>query len=139
MDTTQAAMIESIRSGPRPTGSFRLPRLVHARVEDAMHPGVVSVSPETPLPEAARVLSGGHIHCLIVPRTPDHNAHHRWGLITALDLVRAAADGAGRSFDERSAGELATDAPPTVSSDDGLDRAAQLMAGQGSRRWTSPA
>jgi len=129
MNSNQAATIESIRSGPR-IGSFRLPRLAHARVEDAMHPGLISVSPETPLREVARVLSSHHIHCLVVTGPAERGEAPHCGLISAANLVRAAGDGARGSFEERTAAELAVGTPPTVSSADHLQRAVELMAEQ---------
>jgi CBS domain-containing protein len=115
-------------AGEAAAGSFRLPRLVHARVEDAMHPGVISVAPETPLREVARALSKHHIHCLIVARTDGPGERARWGLISSLELVRAAlADGA-EGFEARTAGELALDDAPAVSTSDPLEHAAELMA-----------
>ena len=104
-------------------GSFRLSRAAHARVEDAMHPGVISCSPETPVREVARIISTRHIHCLVVPSVAEPGAPAAWGLISGLDLVASAAD----DVEERTAGELAATEPVTVSSDDRLDRAARLM------------
>lgn len=104
-------------------GSFRLPRAPHARVEDAMHPGVISCSPETPLQEVARIISTKHIHCIVVPSVAERGVSPTWGVISGLNLVGAAAE----AFEERIAGDLAAAEPVTVSTDDPLDRAAQLM------------
>lgn len=106
-----------------PAGSFRLPRAAHARVDDAMHPGVFSCSPETPLREVARIISTKHIHCLVVESVAERGAPPTWALISGLDLVAAAAD----DLEERTAGEVAATEPVTVGTDDPLDRAAQLM------------
>jgi CBS domain-containing protein len=105
------------------SGSFRLPRAAHARVEDAMHPGVISCSPDTPLRDVARTMSTKHIHCLVVPHVAARGAPPAWGLISGLDLVARAVGDA----DERTAGEIAATEPVTVSSDDRLDVAARLM------------
>jgi CBS domain-containing protein len=118
---------ESIRSDPRPPGSFRLPRLEHARVEDAMRPGVISVPSETPLRDVARMLSTRHIHCLVVTDSADLEAATTWGLISSFDLVLATVEGGAESFEERAAGELAGATPPVVIGSDSLDRAVQLM------------
>ena len=76
-------------------GSFRLPSTAHARVEDAMHPGVISCSPETPLRDVARIISTKHIHCVVVASTAEHGAPPAWSLISALDLVGAMTDAFG--------------------------------------------
>jgi CBS domain-containing protein len=78
------------------------------------------------------MLSSHHIHCLVVTSPSEHGAVPPWGLISAADLVRAASDGAGGSFEERTAAELEVGTPPTVSSADHLEYAAKLMAEQ----WT---
>ena len=93
-----------------------------------MHPGLISVSPETSLRDLARVLSSRHIHCAVVTSAAERGEVPHWGLISAADLVLAASDGAGVSFEERTAAELAIGTPPTVSSSDQLERAAELMA-----------
>ena len=111
-------------------GSFRLPRLEHASVEDAMHRGVMSVPAETPLRDVARALSGDHIHCLIVTGMTNDGARPRWGFVTALDLMRAA-EGSPAAFQQRTARDIATSLPPAVSGTERLDHAAQLMAHHG--------
>ncbi len=88
-----------------------------------MHPGVISCSPETPLREVAHIVSTKHIHCLVVTSITEHGAPPTWALISGLDLVGAAVD----AFEELTAGELAATEPVTVSTNDPLDRAAQLM------------
>lgn len=102
-------------------GSFRTPRVTHARVDDVMHPGVITCAPETPLRDVARTFASKHIHCLVVPGPAETGARPTWSLVTGLDLMAAAAD------EERTAGDIATE-PVTVSSEDRLDHAAQLMA-----------
>lgn len=104
-------------------GSFRMPRLAHASVEDAMHPGVISCSPDTPLREVARIISNKHIHCLVVTSAVERGAPPTWGLISGLDIVGAATG----TFEERTAADVAATEPVTVSTDDPLDRAVQLM------------
>jgi CBS domain-containing protein len=101
-------------------GSFRSPRMAHARVRDAMHPGVITVPQQTPLREVARVLASKHIHCLLVDGRAELGARPRWSLVSAMDLLRARASADERSFEDR-----------TVSSNDELERAARVMAEQG--------
>ncbi len=106
------------------SGSFRAPRLEHARVEDAMHPGVVSCLPETPLRDVARILATRHIHCLVVTGGGEPGTQATWGVISGLDIAGAAAEA---GFEERTAGEIAATEPVRVKLDDPLARAAQLM------------
>jgi len=104
-------------------GSFRLPRMSHAQVQDAMRPGVISCGPETPLREVAGTMATKHIHSLVVTKIARFGSSPTWGMISALDLVAAAGEG----LDERTAGEIAATEPVTVSGDDTLEHAAQLM------------
>lgn len=101
-------------------GSFRLPTTPHARVEDAMHPGVITCVAETPVREVARQMSAKHVHSIVVSGAGPGGA---WGVITALDLLHAAADGG----EERTAADLAATELVTVRADEALERAAQLM------------
>jgi CBS domain-containing protein len=113
MSSTDAGPIESTPSRLHAVGSFRLPCLAHARVDDAMRPGVISVAPDTPLRELARVLSTRHIHCLVVTNPSGENAAPRWGLISSFDLVLATLNDAADSFENRTASELGSATPPT--------------------------
>jgi CBS domain-containing protein len=106
-------------------GSFRLPRMTHAQVADAMRPGVITCAPETPLSEVARIMASKHIHCLVVARKAGHDEPPAWRMISSLDLVAAAADS---SAQRTSAGDAAAGEPVTVSTNDRLTWAAQLMA-----------
>jgi len=105
------------------TGSHRAPRLEHARVADAMHPGVMSCPPETSVRDVARAMAAHHVHCIVVvgyeERVP------AWHVLSDIDLVQAIAAG---QADDRTAGEIAATETLTVPSDEPLDRAAQLMA-----------
>lgn len=101
-------------------GSFRMPNAAHARVEDAMHPGVITCSADTPLREVARMMATKHIHCIVVSGA---GASGTWGVIAGLDLIGAAAEG----IEERTAGDIAASELITVRADDPLERAAQLM------------
>ena len=61
-------------------------------VADVMHRGVVTCSPTTSLVTVARKMAAHRIHCVVV-RENDTDAV--WGVVSALDLVAAAALGAG--------------------------------------------
>ncbi|HXW58839.1 MAG TPA: CBS domain-containing protein [Solirubrobacteraceae bacterium] len=90
-----------------------------------MRPGVIGVSPETPLREVARTLASKHIHCVVVNDDGEVGAQRSHAMISALDLLSAAAN---EAFEDRTAADLAVDEPPTVSTDDHLERAVKLMA-----------
>jgi CBS domain-containing protein len=111
------------QSSATSTGSFRLPRASHARVADAMHPGVVTCSPDTPLRDVARTMATRHIHAVVVSTVPDYSTPATWSVLSSLDLVAGVLD----RGEELSAGDVAASETICVSTDDSLDRAAQLM------------
>jgi CBS domain-containing protein len=97
------------------------PALSHVRVHEAMHPGIISVRPETTLRAVAKVMAEHKVHAVAVSAA---GAGDRpLGIVSALDVVRAAALDA-----DRSAGELAATEVLMISSGERLDHAAQLMA-----------
>jgi CBS domain-containing protein len=105
------------------------PRYDEAKVEDAMHAGVLTCPPETPLWTVARMMASYSVHAIVVTDIdaegdPDERA---WGIVTALDLVRARVAGE----DEPSAGGVASTGVVAVSAGDPLASAAQLMAEHG--------
>ena len=58
------------------------PAFADAKVYDAMRVGVVTCRPGTSLADAARIMTGYQIHCLIVA-DPEAGAHARsWGWST---------------------------------------------------------
>lgn len=86
-----------------------------------MHAGIICVSPETPLPALARVMAERRVHAVAISSAADGG--RPTGIVSALDVVAAAANEDGRT-----AGELAATELLTVSSLERLDHAAQLMA-----------
>lgn len=103
------------------TGSYLTPHFEQARVYDAMRKGIFTCPPDTSLREVARTMATYHIHSVVVT---DLEGEQPWGLLTAIDLVRAAGPG----FPDREAGECAATEVVSVLSDDSLPHAAQLMA-----------
>ena len=98
-------------------------RFQDAKVYDAMRVGVVTCTPDTSLQDAARMMSGYEIHCLIVA-DPEVGRHAgAWRVVDALDVARAEADGHAQSV-----GEIASDAAVTIDSNAPLAAAARLMA-----------
>lgn len=100
-----------------------------ANVEDAMHPGVLTCPPETPLRTVARMMTSYAVHAIVVTdldRDGDP-VERAWGIVSALDLARAQAAGT----DEPSAGGVASTNVVTVSPADPLSRVAELMTEHG--------
>jgi len=86
-----------------------------------MHPGIISVDPETPVRAVAKLMAERHVHAIAID---GRLASGRpWAIVSALEVVAAAASGA-----ERSARDIAATEVVTVSAEDRLHHAAQLMA-----------
>ncbi len=84
------------------------PAFADAKVSDAMRVGVVTCRPDTSLADAARIMTGYRIHCLIVT-DPQAGPHARsWGVVDALDVARAEAEGRTGAVGEIAATELVT-------------------------------
>jgi CBS domain-containing protein len=98
-------------------GSYRTPSYEHATVGDAMRAGVISCPPETSLRRVARVMAAEHIHSIVVID------EDRWGVVTDLDLLRAAPG----DLETLTAKDAAASDLPTVTTDERLDRAARIM------------
>lgn len=98
-------------------GSHRTPSYEHATAGDAMRAGVISCPAETPLRQVAKVMASEHIHCVVVMRDGD------LGVVSDRDLIRATEG----DFDAMTAGDIAVTDMPTVTTDEPLHRAAQLM------------
>src|SRR5215208_245967 len=101
------------------------PPFDEARVHDAMRVGVVTCRPTTTLADAAKMMIGYGIHSVVVsdPDVPDRP----WGIVSALDIARATAEGNLGA----TAGEVAVEDLLSIPADASLRRAAQLMAGRG--------
>lgn len=95
-----------------------------ARVSDAMTPGVICCSPETPLREVAAIMAGERVHAVYVFAA---EAAEDWGLVSDLDLVAAAR----ADIDALTARDAAVTPFVTAGTDDRLDRACQLLAENG--------
>jgi CBS domain-containing protein len=77
-------------------GSYLAPAFEHASVADVMHPGVMSCPPTAPLVTVAQTMSTHHVHAVVVGGVATdtvHGDHLVWGLISDMDLVRAAQTG----------------------------------------------
>ena len=102
------------------------PSLGGLRVVDAMHPGLISCSPDTPLRAVARMMSTYRVHAILVTA---HGAEKLpgggvWGVVSDTDLLRSAQTG---DLDEEASRVIAAAPVLTVTTVDELARAAQLM------------
>ena len=108
-------------------GSYLSPAYEHAQVSDAMRAGVLSCPPDTSLRTVARMMATYHVHSIVVtgiePGTGGAPEEHAWGVVSDLDLAKAAD-----SLDDLSAGGVAATEVVTVEGDTPLTRAVQLMA-----------
>jgi CBS domain-containing protein len=96
-------------------------RLGHVRVDEAMHHGIISVRADTPVRAVAKIMAQHRVHAIAISSIASDDGPR--GIVSALEVVAAAAIDA-----ERTAGELAATEVLTISSGDRLDHAAQLMA-----------
>jgi CBS domain-containing protein len=100
--------------------------LAEVPVGEAMHPGTFMCPPETPLRAVARIMTAYRVHCVVVLADVEQTDDERglWGVVSDIDLAQAA----GGDLDERTAGGTAATPLVTVSADETLERAAQLMS-----------
>lgn len=102
------------------------PTLQGLRVGDAMHPGLVSCSLDTPLRAVARMMATYRVHAVLVTAHGDDEVAggRPWGLVSDLNVVRAAATA---DVDDVQARDVAETPIVMVSSDQELRHAAELM------------
>lgn len=107
-------------------GSFVLPAFERATVADVMRPGVMSCAPDAPLVTVAQTMATHHVHAVVVAGlTKDDSGgdHLIWGLVSDMDIVRAAESGLeGHTASDAARTELVSVDPLTP-----LAEAARLM------------
>lgn len=107
-------------------GSYLIPSFERATVADVMRPGVMTCAPDSPLVTVAQTMATHHVHCLVVAgveKDVSGRDHLVWGIVSDMDLVRAAETG----IEGRTAGEAARTEVVTVDPSTPLEEAAQLM------------
>lgn len=104
-------------------GSYVTPSLRHARVSDAMRPGVITCPPDSSMRDVARMMVTNHIHAVVVRGVGDSGA---WGVVTDRDLL-ATALGA----EDAQARDCASEVLVTVAPDEPLEAACELMRAHG--------
>ena len=102
------------------------PALRQLRVVDAMHPGLISCSLETPLRTVARMMATYRVHAILVTSHGEEElpGGGPWGIVADTDLLRAAEQG---DIDTQAARTIAATPVLTVASSEELPGAAQLM------------
>jgi CBS domain-containing protein len=98
-------------------------------VASAMHCGVVTCRPETPLAKVAHMMAGHHIHSVVMWSEPEETDEDGtlWGVVSDLDLARAIAAGDA----EVTAQGASSTRLFTVDQNDSVRRAAELMVEHG--------
>lgn len=100
------------------------PPLERTRVRDAMHTGILTTDPTTPLRVVAKLMAAQRVHAVAVA-DPDY-ARRPWGIVTDLDVAAAAAENA-----DETAGQAAKQDVLTISSAEPLGWAAHQMVEHG--------
>ena len=101
--------------------SYVGPAFHDAKVHDAMRVGVVTCQRETKLADVARMMVGYDIHSVVVADVGGEG--EPWGIVTSMDLARAADE-----LESLTAGEVASTELVTIRADAPLERAAKVMA-----------
>jgi len=97
------------------------------KVSTAMHSGVITVSPNTPLTKVAKLMANRRMHCVVVATEPIE-VGSLWGVITDLDLMAAASV---RSVEDQCAAGSASTPAVLISPLARLTDAAELMTRHG--------
>lgn len=108
-------------------GGGAYPALRRLRVVDAMHPGLISCSLDTPLRTVARLMATYRVHAVLVTSHGEEELPGGgfWGIASDAALLRAAET---VDVDEEPARTIAASPVVTVASSDELASAAKLMA-----------
>lgn len=96
-------------------------------VSDVMHRGVINRPPQTPLTDVAAAMAENGVHSVVIEGLagrPGREEELVWGIVSDLDLMRAAAAGEMDAEVDR----LAATEIVTIDSDESVQRAAQLMS-----------
>jgi CBS domain-containing protein len=108
-------------------GSYLMPAFERATVADVMGPGVMSCAPDAPLVNVAQTMATHHVHSVVVAGVTRDDAgtdHLVWGLVSDMDIVRAAEAG----IEGHTAADAARTEVVTVDPSTPLSEAGRLMA-----------
>ena len=100
------------------TTTIQVPELETGTVGEAMTHGILTCLPVTPLRVVARMMATHRVHAIVVFGADDRLMP--WGIVSDLDLIGAIGTHA-------TAGSVAGSPVVTVTQDDTLEHAAQLM------------
>jgi CBS domain-containing protein len=70
-------------------GSYLTPSFEHARVADAMRPGVITCPPDATMGTVARIMAAEHVHSVVVTGL---EGDRPWGVVGDRDLLASARD-----------------------------------------------
>ena len=110
-------------SESRAGSSYRTPSLRHARVSDAMRPGVITCAPDLSMRDVARMMATNHIHAVVVRGVESGRS---WGVVTDRDLLTIAP-----GAEDARAGACASEVLVTVAPHEPLEAARELMRAHG--------
>src|SRR5262249_33101970 len=99
--------------------SYFGPAFDDAKVHHAMRVGVITCRPQTRLTDVAKMMVGYDAHSVVVA---DVDPQGLWGIVTSLDLARAAD-----KLDSLTAADVATTELVTIPSDASLREAGEVM------------
>lgn len=99
------------------------PALTHVRVSDCMHPGVLTCAADDSLQHVAAIMANHQVHAVVVTSS---NGDRPVGVVSDLDVLAAVATQAQCTASRAAATEALT-----VSADEPLQGAAQLMSQHG--------
>ena len=88
-----------------------------------MHAGIVSCSPDAPVSEVARMMGDHRVHAIAVAELGHGRPWGTWRIVSDMNLMAAVATGS-----ELTAREMAATEAATVSADESLEHAAQVMS-----------
>jgi CBS domain-containing protein len=96
-------------------------------VAEAMHTGILTCPLEASLRDVARMMALYRVHAIVAfgEDSDDVEGAGLWGVISDLDLVRAAVAG---EIEDHTAGGIAATPALLIAPDDTLHRAARLMS-----------
>jgi CBS domain-containing protein len=102
------------------------PALGTLRVADAMHPGLITCSPSTPLRAVARMMATYRVHAILVTSHGEEELPGGavWGVVSDTDLLRATET---CGLEEPASSMIAGPPVLAVAAGDELANAARLM------------
>jgi CBS domain-containing protein len=110
------------------SGSDDVPPQPHqgSPIAEAMRAGLVHCAPRTPLRTVARLMATRSLHAVYVFDDRIDEPVPLWGLVSDVDVMAALP-----VIDDRTAGDAAVAPLVTISLEESLERAAELMAAEG--------